>query len=647
MLLVLIWSMALLGLSLVVGQAVVNRIRPSDFTERTFQALSAAEAGIDDYRARLVLNGDPAAVVSDAFNSWVPVPGGESQGEFTYTADDSESDAAGQIKVISTGRSGDATRTVVALIAKRTSLDYAYVSNLETEAPYRPGVYPSNGGSPLTPAQAMELCNRQWDQLGYTNLKASAPFYQGSGHRNSGLCTYEPIDEYQRWIGRAHTNDAWYFSLGETSVFSEVPTSSCSTGTLSNECPSAQRWIDPAEVPAIGNVSGARTNFTEFEILSPYESVAWNPTFESELEIPVAPDGLKDAAAEDGCLFTGPTRIRFFPDGKMAVTSPDTPTGSVNPFCLELGKDTYYASPAPISAATQPTHVLDYEGMKVAGFNGVLYVQDAPDVATAASCSEKSAGNQYPFVIPSPPLQYSDTRAYSGIGLDYPRTEGLWSSGDLKGFPVEGIGKSGKVEPWSTGQCLKGTAFVQGAYVGKLTLVADQDIAITGTLMDANVLNHLTPGSADPTVAEAEASTYGVPDPTVSNEQANALAVIPEYFLYTYMPEVELGGGGWDTNNMRDIILNFVAIVTNGCLATQSRPPSMGNMTFVGSLGQRFRCEINTGGATGYRYFVLKYDERLAHGIRPPNTSQLFDQEPWRIEQMYEVRPLGDTANAS
>jgi len=49
---------------------------------------------------------------------------------------------------------------------------------------------------------------------------------------------------------------------------------------------------------------------------------------------------------------------------------------------------------------------------------------------------------------------------------------------------------------------------------------------------------------------------------------------------------------------MRDVILNFVAIVTNGCLATQSRPSSMGNLTFVGSLGQRFRCDIATGGNT-------------------------------------------------
>lgn len=644
MLLVLIWSMALLGLSLVVGQAVVNRIKPSDFTERTFQALAAAEAGIDDYRARLVLNGDPADVDSDAFNNWVPVPGGEAQAEFTYTADDSESDAAGQIKVISTGRSGDATRTVVAMIAKRTTLDYAYVSNLETEAPDRPGVYT---GAPLTAAQAKILCNRQWDQYDFTNLKASSPFFQGSGHRNSGLCTFEPIDSAQRWIGRAHTNDVWYFDLSQ-SVFTEVPTSSCTTGTLANECPPAQRWADPADIPLIGNATGARNSFTLYEIPAPYTSVAWNPTFESELEIPIAPDGIKADAIAKGCLFTGPTRIRFFPNGKMAVTSPDTPTGSVNSFCLEGGKPTYYANPAPIAAATQPTHLLDYNAMVAAGFNGVIYTQDATNAATAASCSVKAGTNRYPFVIPSPPAAYSDMKTYSLP--EYPVSGPLFSGGaTLRGFPLEAMWKNGNPsDPWTTGQCLKGSVYTQGAYVGKMTLVADQDIVITGKLMDANVLNHTTPlSSATPTVAEVKASTYGVPDPSIPKAAANALAVIPERFLYTFMPEENNGGGGWDVNNMRDVILNFVAIVTNGCLATQSRPSSMGNMTFVGSLGQRFRCEIATGGNTGYKFFHLRYDERLAHGIRPPNTSQLFEQEPWKIEQMYEVRPLGDTANQS
>jgi hypothetical protein len=289
---------------------------------------------------------------------------------------------------------------------------------------------------------------------------------------------------------------------------------------------------------------------------------------------------------------------------------------------------------------------VDYNAMVAAGFNGVIYAQDATNTATAASCSVKSGTNRYPFLIPNPPSAYSDMKTYALP--EYPVTGPLFSGGATHyGFPLEAMWKGGSPsDPWTTGQCLKGSIYTQGAYVGKISLVADQDIVITGKLMDANVLNHTTPlSSATPTVAQVKASTYGVPDPSIPKDEANALAVIPERFLYTFMPEESAGGGGWDVNNMRDVILNFVAIVTNGCLATQSRPSSMGNLTFVGSLGQRFRCEIATGGNTGYKYFHLRYDERLAHGIRPPNTSELFEQEPWKIQQMYEVRPLGDDAN--
>ena len=223
----------------------------------------------------------------------------------------------------------------------------------------------------------------------------------------------------------------------------------------------------------------------------------------------------------------------------MAVTSPDTPTGSVNSFCLEGGKSTYYANPAAIAAATQPTHLLDYDAMVAAGFNGVIYAQDATNTATAASCSVKSGTNRYPFVIPSPPLglqRHEDVRA-SRVPGDRPAVQRVGAT--HYGFPLEAMWKNGSPsDPWTTGQCLKGSIYTQGAYVGKMSLVADQDIVITGKLMDANVLNHTTPlSSATPTVAEVKASTYGVPDPSIPKDEANALAVIPERFLYTFMPE--------------------------------------------------------------------------------------------------------------
>ena len=49
MIFVLAWSVVLVLLVLVVTQVAVNQIVPSDRSERSYAALAAAEAGIQDY----------------------------------------------------------------------------------------------------------------------------------------------------------------------------------------------------------------------------------------------------------------------------------------------------------------------------------------------------------------------------------------------------------------------------------------------------------------------------------------------------------------------------------------------------------------------------------------------------------------------
>ena len=52
------WSAILLTLAGVVSTAVLRQVRPSDEAEKSFQAWVAAEAGVEDMRARLAANGD-------------------------------------------------------------------------------------------------------------------------------------------------------------------------------------------------------------------------------------------------------------------------------------------------------------------------------------------------------------------------------------------------------------------------------------------------------------------------------------------------------------------------------------------------------------------------------------------------------------
>ena len=75
------WGLLMMGLSLVVGQAVINQITPSDRTERSYAALAAAEAGIEDIEARLQVQSITTLIADPdnaALRGWVPVPGGDS-----------------------------------------------------------------------------------------------------------------------------------------------------------------------------------------------------------------------------------------------------------------------------------------------------------------------------------------------------------------------------------------------------------------------------------------------------------------------------------------------------------------------------------------------------------------------------------------
>ena len=157
----IIWSAVLLLLVLMVSQAVIAAIRPSDTNETSFRALAAAEAGVDDYRARLALVGSPASVTSAALTGWVLIPGGTDNAYFTYRLIDDQSLNTGEIKVRSTGWVAGVTRTVDAVLRKRTSYDYGYVSGNETVPGDFPDAYSGKGGE-LTPDQAEAFCSKQW-----------------------------------------------------------------------------------------------------------------------------------------------------------------------------------------------------------------------------------------------------------------------------------------------------------------------------------------------------------------------------------------------------------------------------------------------------------------------------------------------------
>ena len=628
MIMVIIWSAVLLLLVLMVSQAVIAAIRPSDTNETSFRALAAAEAGVDDYRARLALVGSPASVTSAALTGWVLIPGGTDNAYFTYRLIDDQSLNTGEIKVRSTGWVAGVTRTVDAVLRKRTSYDYGYVSGNETVPGDFPDAYSGKGGE-LTPDQAEAFCSKQWFEPA---LKSTASTELGP-HRNSRICEFVAVEGNDRWYGDVHTNDVWYLGPNLDNTFEGVVTSSCPDGDGVEGCPPSHRWIDPSVVPP-GNASNP-SDYLLNEIPVTTE-VAWNPQYAPPLELPPTPAELAARAQASGCYFTGPTRIRWHPGGVLVVTSPDTEDASINAFCREQGKSYFATDPND-----QTTMVLDYDSMVAAGFNGVIYVADAASTSVP-SCATKSTGTLYPFVIPSNQV-YSELDSYA-----FPPSESLITSGSPFGLPVAstspskdpwvGYNLSGGRQPLAT--CSSGLAYVQGAYRGELTLASESDIVITGQLWDENLVdgNWTQPFDA----IGQSVRDYGVPPA----DSANVLGLIPQGYLYVYLPASEDGGNTWRTTNLDNLAINAAALVLNGCFAVQDFDVTVdrGVLKFVGSLAQEHRCTIEKpSGNGGYEPFTVYYDDRLAKTIAPPGVSDLF-REPWRQIRISEVNPalVGD-----
>lgn len=648
MLLVIIWSTVLLALSSVVAQAVVNQIRPSERSELSYQAWAAAEAGIEDYRARLAADSSYFTSVdasNPAFSTWVDVPGGASSAQYIYSVDTSAAARSGRIRVTASGRAGTGSeqvvRTVEAEIVKRSTADYAYVSNHETWPANYPGAYDGKSGT-LTPAEASVLCaNRLWASAGpvlATTSGSTVNVTQSGLHRNSLKCKHDAITSTETWYGDMHTNDAWYFhgDIADIDPFTDPGasgqvfhgrvTSSCPLPTATTAgCPANHRWIDEDYLKANANQAYLAT-----EIIDTTMPKLWNPGFESTLELPTTAQvaTIKELARTAGCLFTGTTRIRFYTAngaGKIAVTSPDT--RSTNSFCQAstVLQGTSHSA-VPTSAQNHPTAILDYSTMVAAGFNGVIYVQDVPTSAsdpnywsvTPPTCETKINTNPYPFVIPDPTLTYNDNSLFSGSSTN-------------RGFPIETTKASGQqIDSWSTptaSMCRRGTAYVQGSYTGQYTMVADGDIVITGDTIDSTVSNT--------TYTSPPATDYGVPAAT----STNLLGVVPRAYLYIFHPSVTSGNAQWISANMKDLIVNMAILSREGCFAIQDydSSPTMGNLTIVGSIGQDYRCKLtNTSSNAGYQDLIVHYDERFKT-LSPPPFMQELSQEPWRVLSMSET----------
>ena len=628
MIFVLMWSVVLVGVVLAVTQVAIRQIVPSDQSERTFAALSAAEAGLADYLVRLETTGyensvDPS---NPAFFGFVDVPGGSSGNQFTYAIDSSKAASIGEIRVYSTGRSGDQQRTIEAVLSKRSTLDYTYLSDIETPSPDVPGAYSTasgSGGNSSTTGRelANRLCNRYWYESGDVD-----PQGRSGNQRNLNFCQWAGIYASESIKGRIHTNDVW--RLEATNLTGSIDAGAMSSSCRSEEeglapgevgCPAGHRYLTTTEPLNSNSILDARwsgsTSYQgdSFGPSSNSDPTGRNPRYEPVLELPSTSGTaaeLKKRASEGGCVFTGPTRLRFEEvggQGVVRVTSPDSRATGDN--CGGRLED----SSAPhitgtITLSNFEDLVIYVQNLPSAGVDDPNNDYDLNNVWPSGSeptCQRKvgspsPSNNFYPFVVPS----------------DSGESSKFNSTSAPKGFPSYYADVN---SPWYGSSCTKGDIYLEGELNGRVTVAAENNVILTSSMRDS-------------TASLVRGDNYGKP----AENSESVMGIVAGEFAYIYRPTDSSNDwvGDWKEENAQDPIFNAAILAVDSCFGSQDATYGSRNgfIYLWGSLSQKYRCVVGYVGGYSKSY---KYDERLA-SLSPPFMVALFG-EPWETRRFGEI----------
>ena len=434
-------------------------------------AISAAYAGVEEYQSRLALDstyykfGNPAAPFSassasglsvpttanynpafdaTAAGNWAEIPNPaypatdsnpHTGSFFRYEVDNSDYASKGVIRLLSTGKVGNVTESVVASLKQSGFLDFLYFTDYETTDPiFAPAV--------TAPAVAPDC-----------------EVYTYDGRDSS--CGQIQFGKFDTLAGPVHSNDTLLI---------------CSTtflGTLTTSDPGTPRYQ---------TASGCTGPVFKNPDLTANPSGAVN--YEKPLTIPPTNSNMISETYTDdpanvpnpGCLYTGPTTITFNGNGKMTVVSPYTKAVETNAtqtvattgsaVDAKCGKISDLQSTA---GATIPVVDLNLIYVQAVPNNGNLNSWTAAATPSGLTCLSQT-GTTYRT------LSNGSTVAAS-------TASGGFSFGTTR-YPAVN-----EVLPWTSTStnpaysCRAGDLYISGTIVGHMTAASDNYIYVTDDVL--------------------------------------------------------------------------------------------------------------------------------------------------------------------
>lgn len=434
--LAMVTTVMAMAIMMMLSLVVLDRSLASERFARNDQdwnaALSAAQAGLDDYVQRLNNSngsyyvytttnpdsGNLAMGMTAGKPNWIAVPqaaGGSVRAyvhydvDTTYYTGTSSVTANGNIIVTSTGKAGTETRTLRAAVRRSGFMDHMYFTDYETKDPsiYTGTAADNNHDSSWA---ASNCADRYWN--------ARPP----KSARNNGCVDIQFAND--TLDGPVYSNDA--FLICENATFRrQVTTAFGGNGTTGNR----YYRTDDCSSGYANSYPASGTTFAP----NPPQKV-------DQVTMPLTNAGLKAMTAAGatprGCLYVGPTRITL-KGQTMYVDSPWTKPSSLPSGCQ---LQTWVSIPAA----------------------GVVYVDDVPSFGTTDP-------NSWATSDPTKPT--------------------CPSTGNNLGYPISGEALPGGSSPFSYYGCKVGDVFVQeqsgssaNALDGRLTVAASNDVYITGNI---------------------------------------------------------------------------------------------------------------------------------------------------------------------
>lgn len=554
---------------------VPNSRRAQDYAA----AMAAAQAGVDDFLARLntcdtfwasPCSGAAAEVARD---NWAVVPGsaGPIQAQYKYSIISTPTTTPGLIRIKAFGKVNGVQRTITADLRKDGFLQFIYYTDKESTAP------------------ALVLALYGSSYPGSTS-NSSYAFSYGGKNGTAYKTTYSGLDAYNATLACGR----YYYSVppasGARSVPKQTKTVYWKVGGVEQPPVVTQVTLDNAPGCEINFIGGDVINgplYTKDAMLlrtnagtgprfngpvetywqlgydpAPSASSPWransatpgavpdpagySPTIATRLlDLPPTNTAIRQeadpATSTQGCLYQGPTKIVLKSTGKMDVTGGTTT--NTNPGC---GPGVNLNLPA----------------------NGVIYVDAATGTCPAA---------------------------YGGKALGT--------------YPI--------ANDKTTYNCLAGDAFVQGTLNGQLTIATAGDIIVTDDLVYAQSVWNGT---------------------TINTAVDDVLGLVAQGFVRTYHP-VKSDGTELAKAQVSNIEVDAAILSVDNSFTVQNFDlgETLGTLKVRGGIYQRHRGPVGQSNSSGPVHGYVKdyvYDTRLV-SLPPPYFLEPASA-PWRVRGLSE-----------